>query len=119
MTAAVLCPDCGNRLKLGAHPRAGQRKVCPDCDTRLEIVSASPLILDIYDINRPSPRKIPGKKTVAESFCPECEHPLRLGSHPREGQQVMCPECRTHLEVVSLDPLELDTPIAVWKRGSR
>ena len=119
MTTAVFCPDCGNRLKLGAHPRNGQRKICPGCGTRLEIVSVNPLILDAHDINVPSPRTIPRKKMVVESLCPECDHSLRLGSHPREGQQAVCPGCRTHLEVVSLDPLELDIPMALWKRGSR
>jgi lysine biosynthesis protein LysW len=79
----------------------------------------SPLILDVYDINMPRPRTIPMKKKVAETLCPECDHALRLGSHPREGQQVMCPGCRTDLEVVSLDPLDLDIPIAVWKKGLR
>ena len=118
MTAAVFCSDCGNRLKLGAHPRVGQRKVCPRCGTRLEIVSVSPLILDVYDINTPRPRTIP-KKTVAESICPECDHSVRLGPHPREGQQVECPGCRTDLEVVSVDPLDLDIPLAMWKKGSR
>jgi lysine biosynthesis protein LysW len=119
MTAVVFCPDCGNRLKPGAHPRAGQRKVCPECGTRLEIVSVNPLILDVYDINMPGPRTVPIKKTVAESICPECDHSLRLGSHPREGQQVICPGCRTCLEVVSLDPLDLETSMVIWKRDSR
>ena len=119
MTAGVLCPDCGNRLKLGAHPRPGQRKVCPECATRLEIVSVRPLTLDVYELNMPSPRTFPIKKTVAESVCPECDQALRLGHHPQEGQQVTCPGCKTDLEVVSLDPLDLDIATGIWKRGPR
>jgi lysine biosynthesis protein LysW len=45
---------------------------------------------------------------MTTTFCPECEHSLNLGAQPYEGQQVICPECRARLEVVSLKPLELD-----------
>lgn len=45
------------------------------------------------------------KKEVA--YCPDCEATLRLKS-VRLGQQVSCRECGTLLEVVELDPIELD-----------
>ena len=119
MTAAVFCPECGNRLKLGAHPRPGQRRVCSNCGARLEIVNLNPLILDVYDMKMPSSRTIQEKNTVVEVLCPECDHSIKLGTHPHERQQITCPECRFRLEVVSSDPLELDIPMAMWKRGSR
>jgi hypothetical protein len=54
---------------------------------RLEIVLLSPLVLDVYDINRPSARTTSQKKAAAEAFCPKCDHSLRLGAHPHEGQR--------------------------------
>ena len=112
MTTVAFCPECDYRFKLGGRPRIGQRRVCPNCGVRLEIVNLSPVELDVYDIRVPSARATPHKKAAAEGICPECDHSLKLGAHPREGQQVMCLECKTPLEVVSLSPLELDVP---WK----
>jgi MFS family permease len=119
MTTIAFCPECDHRFKLGARPRIGQRRVCPNCSTRLEIVNLSPVELDVYDIYVPSAGATPHKNAAAEAICPKCDHSLKLGTHPREGQQVMCLECTTHLEVVSLNPLELDIPMIGWKKGLR
>jgi lysine biosynthesis protein LysW len=43
-----------------------------------------------------------------ETFCPECENPLKVSTHPHKGQQLLCPRCRTRLVIISLNPLELD-----------
>lgn len=40
--------------------------------------------------------------------CPDCEGEINLGREPREGQSVVCPDCGADLEVISLEPLELD-----------
>jgi lysine biosynthesis protein LysW len=45
---------------------------------------------------------------MAMAFCLECGNTITLGVQPYEGQQVVCPKCRAHLEVVSLTPLQLD-----------
>lgn len=45
---------------------------------------------------------------MATAFCLDCNHPVSLGSQPVEGQRMTCPNCGTQLEVLSLDPLELD-----------
>ena len=45
------------------------------------------------------------KKETA--YCPECDATLRLKS-VRLGQQITCRECGTSLEIVELDPIELD-----------
>jgi lysine biosynthesis protein LysW len=119
MTVIAFCPECHQRLKLGARPRIGQRSVCSRCNTHLEIVGLSPAELDIYDIFLPRPGLTTERKIVAEAFCPGCDHSLKLGTHPRRGQQFICPECQTYLEVVSLNPLELDIPMSVWKKGLR
>jgi lysine biosynthesis protein LysW len=39
--------------------------------------------------------------------CPECGQVFDL-REPSEGQQVVCPHCQTRLEVLNLEPLELD-----------
>lgn len=43
---------------------------------------------------------------VAE--CPECGAEVELPKGAVEGEIVQCPECELELEVVSLDPPELD-----------
>lgn len=45
---------------------------------------------------------------MAELFCPECEYQFKLGFHPQIGQRVVCPKCKTNLEIINLSPLELD-----------
>jgi lysine biosynthesis protein LysW len=111
MTIAF-CPECEHRLKLGTRPRMGQRVTCPECEVKLEVVSLNPLELDAYILETSNAKK----RTVAEVFCSECGHLLKLGTRPREGQQVICPECKTNLEVVSLSPLELEISMTSWKR---
>lgn len=40
--------------------------------------------------------------------CPDCGQKIDLGPQPKLGQEVVCPYCEADLEVISLDPLELD-----------
>ena len=40
--------------------------------------------------------------------CPECEAPVTLGDDVIKGELVVCPDCGAELEVISVDPLELD-----------
>jgi alpha-aminoadipate carrier protein LysW len=40
--------------------------------------------------------------------CPECDAPLDLMPDLEEGEIVVCPDCGSELEVISLDPLTLD-----------
>jgi alpha-aminoadipate carrier protein LysW len=46
--------------------------------------------------------------TTATATCPDCGRKVVLRSQARVGDEVMCPHCEADLEVVSLDPLELD-----------
>jgi lysine biosynthesis protein LysW len=114
--AIAFCPECEHRLKLNARPHIGLRAICPSCKANLEVVSLRPLELDVYV---PGPTTTPRGKGVAAAFCPECEHRLKLGNHPHEGQQLICPVCKTDLEVVSLSPLELDVSMTRWKKKDR
>ena len=42
------------------------------------------------------------------AICPSCGDEIRLRSQPGVGQQVLCPYCGAELEVIALDPVELD-----------
>lgn len=39
--------------------------------------------------------------------CPDCGQALEL-ENPEEGQRFSCPNCRAKLEVLNVEPLELD-----------
>jgi alpha-aminoadipate/glutamate carrier protein LysW len=39
--------------------------------------------------------------------CPECEHKLDLPDSTRLSEIVECPDCRSELEVASIDPVML------------
>ena len=45
---------------------------------------------------------------MATAFCLDCGYSVSLGSQPMEGQMITCPNCDASLEVINLDPLELD-----------
>lgn len=40
--------------------------------------------------------------------CPECDAPITLRDDTLEGEIVQCPDCGVELEVLSLDPPQLD-----------
>ncbi|KAA3643835.1 MAG: hypothetical protein DWQ07_17110 [Chloroflexi bacterium] len=44
--------------------------------------------------------------TFAE--CPSCQGEIKLGNRPHMGQQIRCRNCDAQLEVVWLNPIELD-----------
>lgn len=41
-------------------------------------------------------------------FCLDCEREIDLGPSPKIKQRLTCPHCRVTLEVINIDPLELD-----------
>jgi hypothetical protein len=45
---------------------------------------------------------------MAIALCPDCEEGISVGPRPRIGQRVTCPHCNAELEVVEINPLELD-----------
>jgi lysine biosynthesis protein LysW len=47
-------------------------------------------------------------KRTAIAICPDCDAEIDLGAEPRLGQKITCPNCEVELEVVNLDPLELN-----------
>lgn len=47
-------------------------------------------------------------ETVPTGTCPECDADVHVDSDADKGDSVLCEECGIELEVVGLDPLELD-----------
>jgi alpha-aminoadipate carrier protein LysW len=45
---------------------------------------------------------------MAVTNCLDCGHEIYLGDRPSEGQLIRCQNCGAELEVISVDPLELD-----------
>ncbi|MFV0388496.1 MAG: hypothetical protein ACK5NT_07060 [Pyrinomonadaceae bacterium] len=42
------------------------------------------------------------------AVCPECEEDVHVDADAEQGSIVVCDGCETELEVVGLDPVELD-----------
>ncbi len=64
---------------------------------------------DDYEYTSRKNRQPKGKVAVAE--CPSCFNNVKVGNQPKVGNRVVCPSCKTELEVVWLSPIELDIPI--------
>jgi len=45
---------------------------------------------------------------MSTAFCVCCDHAVRVGSNFTRGQIITCAHCGTLLEVLALDPPELD-----------
>ncbi|HKP88268.1 MAG TPA: lysine biosynthesis protein LysW [Blastocatellia bacterium] len=43
--------------------------------------------------------------------CPECEAEVQVDEDTDKGDTVECDDCGTQLEVVGLDPIELDVAV--------
>jgi alpha-aminoadipate carrier protein LysW len=41
------CPECGAELDLAPNVEEGEIVVCPDCGVELEVLSVSPLIVEL------------------------------------------------------------------------
>ncbi|MGC9468143.1 MAG: lysine biosynthesis protein LysW [Anaerolineae bacterium] len=41
-------------------------------------------------------------------LCPECEAELVLDSDVEESEIIVCPDCGVELEVISVDPIEVE-----------
>ena len=45
---------------------------------------------------------------MASTYCPDCDGRIAFNPHAAIGQKVTCPHCSSDLEVISVEPLELD-----------
>jgi lysine biosynthesis protein LysW len=46
---------------------------------------------------------------MPKTYCPECDAVIKM-DNPREGAKIECPECGVKLEIISVDPFEVDFP---------
>ncbi len=116
-TNVAFCPECEYRFKLSSRPHKGQRILCPECETNLVVASLNPVELEVAMFAKHS-TPAEKKANAVIAYCTECDQPIKLGAHARQGQQVVCERCSTVLEVVSINPLELDISLTGIK-GSR
>ena len=115
-TSEAFCPECGHRLRLGPRSSKGQRILCSMCETNLTLVSLNPPEVEVSLSPLRTSRK---KGNTVEVACPECEADIRLSVNAREGQELVCEQCDTLLEVVSTDPIELDVALMINVRHNR
>lgn len=47
---------------------------------------------------------------MVNAECPSCGTHINLTLSPKMGQQVVCSSCKAELEVVWLEPVQLDWP---------
>ncbi len=45
---------------------------------------------------------------MSTTYCPECEAEITLDASTETGEIVVCPDCGVDLEVIALDPAEVD-----------
>lgn len=44
----------------------------------------------------------------AKAICPSCGEWVKLPDHPKIGQKITCLQCEADLEVIEVNPVELD-----------
>ena len=47
---------------------------------------------------------------MPKAYCPSCDGVVSL-TNPREQMMINCDECGAELEVISVDPFEVDFPL--------
>ena len=47
-------------------------------------------------------------RSMDDAYCPDCDGKIVLNPDVKLGQKLTCPHCEAELEVISLDPVELD-----------
>lgn len=47
---------------------------------------------------------------MVTATCVECDEEIEINDRPRRGLRVICPNCGAQLEVISVNPVELDIP---------
>lgn len=45
---------------------------------------------------------------MSSVLCPECGATIHIGNRGKVGEKIACPNCGARLEVISVNPLEVD-----------
>jgi len=80
------------------------------------VVNLTPLELDLAPNSLTGPKK---KGTRIEVPCPECDHLLKLGTNTPLGEELVCENCEAELEVIGVNPFELDLALPVNFKRTR
>jgi lysine biosynthesis protein LysW len=60
-----------------------------------------------------------GRDPMMSAICPDCGERITLDSLSLQGSRLFCPSCGAHLQIVELDPVELDWvyvyPVPGWE----
>ena len=51
---------------------------------------------------------VKGAWVMASTYCPDCDGQIAFNPHAAVGQRITCPHCNSDLEVINVEPLELD-----------
>jgi alpha-aminoadipate/glutamate carrier protein LysW len=62
----------------------------------------------LWGVPLPSHINAGEEETVPTGTCPECDADVHVDLDTDKGEIVSCEECGTDLEIVGLDPVELD-----------
>lgn len=100
----IACPECTRPLQVDLHSRSGHIVTCPHCETQSVLVGQSSHNFDLEPVELDDTKK----KNRLKITCLECNSPIKLRAQIRRGQRITCKRCQTILEVVKLDPVELD-----------
>lgn len=61
---------------------------------------------------------MPDQNRALMARCPECDSRIYFDRRPDNGQMIVCPECETSLEVISVNPIRLDWASEESERAS-
>ena len=45
---------------------------------------------------------------MSRAYCPDCDGKIVFNAEPRVGTRLTCPHCDAELEVIDINPVELD-----------
>jgi len=111
----AVCPICYEEILVpGRYARSGQEISCPECDSPLKVIQLDPIELD-YALAEEDDQEeewddeeSSEEQDMPAAVCPSCDEDIAIPIRVRPGQKIMCPECGAPLEVVDVDPVELD-----------
>lgn len=102
---------------MGTRLVKGQRLHCSECETNLIITNLNPLEVEVALAYHSASLK--QKANTVEIACPACDAFVKLSIRTHKGQQTGCQTCQTVLEVININPLELDIALPIPSKRNR
>ena len=118
MSKGITCPECYQHLKLGPRPIKGQQVRCSGCGTKLIVTGLEPVEVEAAFLN--SSGSTPKKRDhVSETICPECDNYIKINTRLHPGQLITCQACSQLLEIISINPIDVDVAAPLPRSQSR